>query len=73
MHSDLEENKNLTEICSQPSVNEATFITWGNSWGRKKGGMQHLVDFKKNASLLRVCLFFSTTVLMIHLHMENIS
>lgn len=61
MHSDLEENKNLTEICGQPSVNEATFITWGSSWGGKKGGIQCLVDLKKNPSLLRVCLSCSAT------------
>lgn len=40
MHSDLEENKNLTEIRGQPSLNRAIHITLGNSWGRKEGGIR---------------------------------
>lgn len=52
MHSDREENKNLTEICGQPSLNRAIDITLGNSWGRKEGESTLLVHLKNNTSLL---------------------
>lgn len=64
MHSDLEENKNLTEICGQPNLNRATFITLGNSWGRKGGRIQLLlVDLKKNPSLLDIYVFLSVILI----------
>ena len=68
MHSDLEENKTLTEICGQPSVNEATFITWGNSWGKKK------VESSAQWTLKRILLcFVSVCPVLLHSSLDDTS
>lgn len=81
MHPDMEENKNLTEICGQPSLNKATFITLGNSWGRKEGGIQCCWWTLKRISLcytyIHLYILFLSVIFrqvsMTYLNVENVS